>query len=1123
MIMTRHLILLIVFSVFLLTPIVQAEDVNEEAYQNRFSLKAGTVLNNEQKGEWRGIGDCLIFPYYDARQLDGKQQSTIIKIKNIGEYGIVAKLRFREWSRGREIFSKDIWIPSSSLSDDVAWQGAIESNADGTNVVMTSFNDVVYRNDTKYFYLSDTLSSGLPFSTRNIRKNIGESTLYGFIEVIGEEKTSPEYTNGKVPRLAKIERDCPNTLLGKVFIQRWDEGISMAYDAMAIGNFSRGQGSLFISPGNAYPRLDTCEDSLDQLEFQLSKSEIYAPYTVNPLNEEKTSLIIAYPTKFFHYQNGSRIDQVNNPFEAMGEITGETIEIALSEQGQEFADSSLILPYSVNVIGLYKDYREKPFGIDNVPMQTYSSDLGEVTLASDNLSQKLLIPDYEYYKEGRFMMYRGLPAVGLVLQESRASGQLNATISPVEFSTHWVASVVETISTPAPPSGPVSGVPDTNYTYTAIGGISSLGHPIEYLFDWGDGTNSDWLPVGITSASKAWTTGGTFNVSVRARCAYSTDVLSKWSNGLLVTIETVYPPTVLTGPTGGIPDQSYSYTANGAYSNAGHSLEYQFDWQGDGATDLSPWGSSTQSKTWSVGGVYTVRARARCATHTDVISSWSNGLLVSIGIETVSTPTTPTGPSFGVVNKDEKYPFDKSYSFTTGGSSSILNHPVEYQFDWKGDGSDLSTWGPFIQSKTWTQGGVYTVRARARCVTHTDIVSNWSSGLVVTIESVTSPNTLSGPTTGIANALYTYSTGGAVSSLGHSVQYLFDWGDGTNSDWLPVGTTTATKSWSAGMKDSYLVKTRARCATNTLAVSDWTPTLKVAIEYIATPKTPVGPEKGIPGDTFTYATGDAFSNIGHSVEYQFDWKGDGFSDLSPWGSATQSKTWATGGTYSVRARARCVTDTSVVSDWSSALTVNIEKISTPTTPTQQPSGDGIPGISYTYSTGGATSNIGDPVQYLFHFGDGTESGWLAVGVTSFSKSWYYGGTYTVMVKARCAIHTNLESDWSGALTVKIEMISTPTAPTVTGPTPLPPPWVRGTTYTFSTGGSTSNVGHPIQYMFEWGDGTYSNWIDAGTGGTITATKAWTAQGDYVVRALARCKTHPNVISDYSVGLTANIP
>jgi len=1032
MLRTRHLILLIVFSVFLLTPIVQAEDVNEEAYQNRFSLKAGTVLNNEQKGEWRGIGDCLIFPYYDARQLDGKQQSTVIKIKNIGEYGIVAKLRFREWSRGREIFSKDIWIPSSSLSDDVAWQGAIESNADGTNVVITSFNDVAYRNDTNYFYLSDTLSSGLPFSTRNIRKNIGESTLYGFIEVIGEEKTSPEYTNGKVPRVAKIERDCPNTLLGKVFIQRWDDGISMAYDAMAIGNFSRGQGSLFISPGNAYPRLDTCEDSLDQLEFQLSKSEIYAPYAVNPSNEEKTSLIIAYPTKFFHYQSGSRINQVNNPFEAMGENAGERIEIALAEQGQKFVDSTLTLPYSVNVIGLYRDYSGKPFGIDNVPMQTYSSELGEATLASDNLSQRLLIPDYEYYKEGRFMMYRGLPAVGLVLQESRASGQLNATITPVEYSTHWVASVVETISTPMTPSGPIFGITGTSYTFTASGALSSFGHPIQYFFDWGDGTNSDWLPVGTTIASKTWTTGGIFYVSVRARCSLYTDIVSKWSDGLLVTIEAVSPPTVLSGPTGGIPDQSYSYTASGAYSNAGHSLEYQFDWKGDGATDLSPWGSGTQSKTWAIGGVYTVRARARCATHTETISNWSNGLIVSIGMETISVPTTPTGPSFGVVNNysQTEYPFDKSYSFITGGSTSSLGHPIQYQIDW-GDGTN-SGWLPvgsaltISASKIWTKGGVFTVKAMARCATHTDIVSKASSGLVVTVESVSPPNMLSGPTNGLPNTEYTYSTGGAFSNLsGHQVQYIFDWGDGTNSGWLPVGTTTATKTsgWPPGNatnKGVYSVQARARCVTETLAVSVWTWQLKVAIEWISPPTKPVSvgpndPDKGQPGQSFTFSTGNAFSSIGHSVEYQFDWKGDGFTDLSPWGSAIQSKTFAAGGTYSVRARARCVTDTSIVSDWSSALDVKIELI-TVTTPAGPTSG--FPYTPYTYTANGS-SNIGDPVQVRFVFSDGGDSGWLPVGTNSISKTWTSSGTFTVTAKARCAIHTSNESPWSSSVVVTV--------------------------------------------------------------------------------------------------------
>ena len=1038
MIRTRYLILFMVFLTLLLAPIVHAESINDLAYENRIVLKAETILNNEQNGEWRGVGDCLIFPYYDARQVDGQKQTTVVKIKNIGEYGIVARIRFREWSRGSEIFSKDIWIPSSSLSDDVAWQGTIESNADGKNVVITSLDNVVWANNTNSFYLTGSLSSGTAFSTKNIRKANGESTLYGSIEVIGEEKTSPDNTGGRVSRLAKIERDCPNTLVGKVFINRLDDGVSMGYDAVAIGNFSRGQGSLFRSLTSPYPRLDTCEDSLDQLEFQLSKSEVYAPYALNPSNEGKTSLIITYPTKFFHYQNGSRIDQVNNPFEALTDTTGEILEIALSDdQGQKFVDSSITLPYSVNVIGFYTNYSAKPFGIDNIPMQTFSPVAGEATLTSRNLSERVLIPDYEYYSEGRFTMYKGLPAVGLVLQEVQDSGQLSASLTPVEYSTNWIASNAEMISTPATPGGPTTGLVGISYTFTASGSSSNLGHPIQYIFDWGDGTNSDWLAVGTTSASKTWTTGG----------------------------------------------------------------------------------------------VFTVKVRARCATHTNVVSNWSR-MTVSIGVETVSAPTTPTGPTFAVVNNysQSEYPFDKSYSYTTGGSTSSLGNPVQYFFDW-GDGTN-SGWLPvsptmtISASQTWTKGGVFTVKAMARSVANTSFVSNPSNGLVVTVESVSPPNMLSGTATGLPNTQYTYSTGGAVSNLGHQVQYFFDWGDNTNSGWLPIGTTTATKAWPPGNstnKGVYSVKARARCATDVLAVSVWTSDLRVGIEWISPPTTPVSvgpndPNAGQPGQTFTFSTGNAFSSVGHSVEYQFDWKGDGITDLSPWGSATQSKAFAAGGTYSVRARARCVTDTSIVSDWSSALTVKIEQI-TVTTPTGPSTG--FPNTTYTYSASGS-SNIGDPVQIRFTFSDGGDSGWLPIGTTSFSKTWTSLGTFTVTAKARCAIHTSNESALSSALIVNINLtITNPSTPT--GNVPAEPPGgAILTSYNFSTGGSSCSNGSPIEYQFDWkGDGVtdLSSWDSA------TQSKTWTvasAPGSYSVKAKARCANFPSVESAWSGGLSVTI-
>lgn len=74
---------------------------------------------------------------------------------------------------------------------------------------------------------------------------------------------------------------------------------------------------------------------------------------------------------------------------------------------------------------------------------------------------------------------------------------------------------------------------------------------------------------------------------------------------------------------------------------------------------------------------------------------------------------------------------------------------------------------------------------------------------------------------------------------------------------------------------------------------------------------------------------------------------------------------------------------------------------------------------YSYSTGGSSTNYGDEVQYLLDWGDGTDSGWLAVGTATTSKMWTQPGTYLVRAKARCAQHTGVESDWSGSLSVAI--------------------------------------------------------------------------------------------------------
>jgi hypothetical protein len=105
-------------------------------------------------------------------------------------------------------------------------------------------------------------------------------------------------------------------------------------------------------------------------------------------------------------------------------------------------------------------------------------------------------------------------------------------------------------------------------------------------------------------------------------------------------------------------------------------------------------------------------------------------------------------------------------------------------------------------------------------------------------ETVSSPTTLSDTTGGTTGTSYNYSTSGAASSAGHGVQYLFDWGDGSNSDWLPAGTTTASKSWSSA--GAYSVKSQARCSTDTSITSGWSSAVGVTI-VCPTPGAPSSP------------------------------------------------------------------------------------------------------------------------------------------------------------------------------------------------------------------------------------------------------------------------------------------
>lgn len=188
----------------------------------------------------------------------------------------------------------------------------------------------------------------------------------------------------------------------------------------------------------------------------------------------------------------------------------------------------------------------------------------------------------------------------------------------------------EVVTTPTTPLGESGGRINTDLIYTTGGSVSSYGNAVEYRFNWGDGNYSDWSSS--TSGQHTWTTVGIYAIKAQARSAVNTDIVSEWSNAKNISLndlpEEISRPNEPAGPDVIPVDQSFAYSTGGAVSNQGHIVEYRFDW-GDG--EISDWSTSTiASHTWTLSGIVYIKAQARCATHTDVVSEWSPSFLLIV-------------------------------------------------------------------------------------------------------------------------------------------------------------------------------------------------------------------------------------------------------------------------------------------------------------------------------------------------------------------------------------------------------------------------------------------------------------------------------------------------------------
>jgi hypothetical protein len=94
------------------------------------------------------------------------------------------------------------------------------------------------------------------------------------------------------------------------------------------------------------------------------------------------------------------------------------------------------------------------------------------------------------------------------------------------------------------------------------------------------------------------------------------------------TVELVTAPDAPSGPGSGYVDSTLNFSTGGSTSSLSHALEYRFDWD-DG--NVSAWSvDSTGSHAWTLAGAYSVRAQARCAIDTAIVSDYSSVKAVNI-------------------------------------------------------------------------------------------------------------------------------------------------------------------------------------------------------------------------------------------------------------------------------------------------------------------------------------------------------------------------------------------------------------------------------------------------------------------------------------------------------------
>jgi len=274
----------------------------------------------------------------------------------------------------------------------------------------------------------------------------------------------------------------------------------------------------------------------------------------------------------------------------------------------------------------------------------------------------------------------------------------------------------------------------------------------------------------------------------------------------------------------------------------------------------------------------------------------------------------------------------------------------------------------------------------------------------------------------------------------------------------------------------------------------------------STPQMPNGTIEGLSWHNYQYNTISSDPDM-DEVRYGWDWDGDNFVD--EWTGyylsgeiCTISHYWTRSGSYTIKVKAE---DTyGVSSNFSLGLVVNITN--DPPIPPEILSGETVGVVGQPYSYNAITY---DPDQNDIRYGwdwngDSIIDEWTDLYPSGFkiniTHTWNLPGTY--YIKVRSEDELNSLSDFSD--TFRVIIVDIANDPPIKPSRPIGPSIGRiDVSHSFGTMTTDPN-GDRIYYMFDWDDGSMSDWIGPfSSGQPCNISHTWSSKGTFQIKVKAR--------------------